>query len=375
MFGDDIHARCQCRFCVRKFDREGKPRTAIIQRVVNVPYSGDEPLPKKKIKKLIPTARSFGTILEDATVPESQARVPVPYGSVGLQELRTATTSSGDLRARASGLKTSAAVLAHRGSTKSSTSQSASTAGPVVDVDMEPAVIPEDTAKSPADVVNSSSRQVRASSSFASAAGEDLSKLFGLASPSTSSAPPAKTQTNNEPVLKKGRGRPLESTAAAIAARTQPVVEIETLKTVQTTTSSSTAAASVAMSADGSTLGKRKRSAPVPNYYIETLLEVEAAEERALAEAAATAALNATLHGANGRVIRSTRNFKSMKEASPPPVQVVSGPMYTGPFIHRKRYIPDPAMFLCCCCDELTSTILSVQTRRSENSFGTVQRA
>lgn len=358
MFGDDIHARCQCRFCVREFDREGKPRTAIIQRVVNVPYSGDEPLAKKKIKKLIPTAREDGNIVEDGLVPEFQARVPAPYGSVGLQELRTATTSLGDLRARAPGLNTTAAALAHRGSTKSSTSQLPSTAGPTVDVDMEPAGIPEDTAKSPADLVNSSSRRGRASSSFASAAGEVLSKLFGLASPSTSSAPPIKTQTDNETVQKKGRGRPLGSTAAAIAARTQPVVEIETLKTVQIATSTSTAPASIAMSADGSTLGKRKRSVPVPNYYIETLQEVEAAEERALAEAAATAALNATLHGANGRAIRSTRNFKSMKEASPPPVRVVSGPMYTGPFIHRKRCISNPAMFLC--CDGLTSAIFPV---------------
>lgn len=84
--------------------------------------------------------------------------------------------------------------------------------------------------------------------------------------------------------------------------------------------------------------GIKLRRTNKKNYYIQSLEEVEAADELAMAAAAEEAAANALLNGStNGRSVRSTRNQKSMRESTPPPLRGPSGPMYNGPFIHPKR--------------------------------------
>lgn len=168
------------------------------------------------------------------------------------------------------------------------------------------------------------------------AAGGLFSKVFGYSSAPTISATILKPTSSTVQTQKKGGkgGRSAGAAGAGLSSRPEPVVEIAS--PAQANTSAITlegVVSSVTMVADGSNLGKRKRRDV--DYRMKTLAQLEAEE---IAEAAHLAA-NTSLIGVdgNGRAARSTRNLKSMKESPVPPLRPPAGPMYNGPFIHRKR--------------------------------------
>lgn len=259
---------------MREYEKDGKPRTAIIQRCIRVKPNKDAPPPAKKIR-----------IAEAPSVSKSSkpiVEVPVPASS-------TATPN-----------------------------QSRSKRDEVT----EPPTGPPSLVSSALPLV--------------SAAGGLLSKVFGYSASAptisaTISGPPLKPTVATQKKGRKG-GRPPGSTAAAMLARRNPVVEIVSPSHPGSkATVLETATVSSAMISETSVLGKRKRTEK--NYYIQSIAEVEAAEAAAME---ANLSANGSVNG-NGRAVRSTRNSKSMKESPPPPLRGPSGPMYTGPFIHRKR--------------------------------------
>lgn len=284
-FGHDIHARCKCRFCAREYEKDQKARTAIIQRCIRVPHTEDMPPPLKKPRYTLSAAiPSTGMHGNRTRLTKPTVEIPLP-----------ASTVPGSVRN---------SVVKLTGNELPSTA--------------------------PPSLVSSALPLV-------TAAGGLFSKMMGYATaPSisaTTTVPPAESPTRSDILVqKKGRkgGRPLGPTNAGVAAKQKPVVEIEQASQTgaSATTMEARATTSIATISDTSNLGKRKRAEV--NYFIESLENIEAAERLA------AAAVEAELANGNGRAVRSTRNQKSMKE-SPPPRPL--GPMYSGPFIHRKRCV------------------------------------
>lgn len=264
---------------MREYEKDGKPRTAIIQRCIRIKPPRDAPPPAKKPKITATTPKI-------SRPSQPTVEIPIPASSASMSKQST----NKDLPAAEHSLPS---------------------AGP-------PSL-------------------VSSALPLVTAAGGLLSKVFGYAAPvptisASVTGPPFKPTM---PTQKKGRkgGRPSGNTAAEILARKNPVVEIVSPSHTSSSTTlvETTVVSSTGMHSDTSVLGKRKRTEK--NYYIQSIAEIEAAEAAAME---ANLSANGSVNG-NGRAVRSTRNPKSMRESPPPPLRGPSGPMYTGPFIHRKR--------------------------------------